>query len=172
MIPSQRNLTLKWDALCGDHVACKHSVSHDKVGVAHAEELTDAVEKLYEKLQKGFYKDSNGRYRSINKDFTKLRYVEGLSQTQKNIIEDLNFLSRKFAGTQQIRLIMGHYLFGAAISYGTPLFWTISPNATQSGLTMRLSRYLKDDPYVKTPKSKGYLFREFIGEYILMETLR
>ena len=172
LIPSQRNITLKWDALCGDHVACKHSVSHDKVGVAHAEELTDAVEKLYEKLQKGFWKDSNGKYRSINKDFTKLRYVEGLSQTQKNIVEDLNFLGRKFAGTQQIRLVMGHDLFGAAISYGTPLFWTISPNATQSGLTMRLSRYLKEDPYVKTSKSKGYLFRDFIGAYILMETLR
>ena len=45
-------------------------------------------------------------------------------------------------------------------------------NATLSGLTMRLSRYLKEDPYVKTPKSNGYVFEGFIGEYILMETLR
>ena len=44
-------------------------------------------------------------------------------------------------------------------------------NATLSGLTMRLSRYLKEDPYVKTPKSNGYVFEGFIAEYILMETL-
>ena len=45
-------------------------------------------------------------------------------------------------------------------------------NATLSGLTMRLGRYLKEDPYVKTPKSKSYLFQTFIAEDILMETLR
>ena len=35
----------------------------------------------------------------------------------------------------------------------------------------RLSRYLKEDPHVKTPKSNGYVFEGFIAEYILMETL-
>ena len=89
--------------------------------------------------------------------------MKDLTQMQKNLIKDLTFLGKKFAGTQQIRLLMGHHLFGAAISYGTPLFWTISPNATQSGLTIRLSRYLKDDPYIETPKSKGHKFRRWIG---------
>ena len=88
---------------------------------------------------------------------------------EKNVIEDLNFLGQKFAGTQQVRLLMGHHLFGAAISYGTPLFWTISPNATQSALTVRLSRYLKEDPYIQTPTSKGYKFRNWIGQRIAME---
>ena len=172
LIPSQRNLTLKWDALCGDHVACKHSVSQEKVGAAHATELTAAMDGLYNKLVKGYWTDSNGVRRSINKDVGKLRYAEGLSKVEKNIIDDLEFLSKKFAGTKQVRLLMGHYLFGAAISYGTPLFWTISPNATQSGLTIRLSRYLKDDPFIETPESKGHKFRRWIGQRIPMEVLK
>lgn len=172
LIPSQRNITLKWEALCGDHVACKHPVNQDKAGVAHAADLLKAVEGLYEKLQKGFWTDSNGKKRSINKDFSKLRYAENLDQLQKNIIEDLSFLGQKFAGTQQIRLLMGHHLFGAAITYGTPLFWTISPNATHSGLTIRLSRYLEDDPYVAKLKSKGNKFARWIGQSNSMEVLQ
>ena len=169
LIPSQRNITLKWDALCGDQVACKHPVTQDKVGAAHAAELITAVEGLYKKLEKGFWTDTNGKKRNVNKDFSKLRYADNLTQVEKNIIEDLSFLGQKFAGTQQIRLLMGHHLFGVAISHGTPLFWTISPNATQSGLTIRLCRYLEDDPYIKTPASKGYKFRSWIGFPILME---
>ena len=172
LIPSQRNITLKWEALCGDHVACKHSVSQDKVGAAHAAELVTAVEGLYKKLHTGSWIDFNGKKRSINKDFSKLRYADGLTPTEKNVIDDISFLSQKIAGTQQIRLLMAHCLFGAAISHGTPLFWTISPNATQSGLTIRLSRYLKDDPYIETPQSKGHKFRRWIGDCMPREVLK
>ena len=172
LIPSQRNITLKWDALCGDHVACKHPVDSDKPGVAHAAELNKGAEGLYAKLKKGFWTDSNGKKRNVNMDFTKLPYAEGLSTTEKKLIDDINFLGKLFAGTQQVRLLMGHHLFGSAISYGTPLFWTISPNATQSGLTVRLSRYLEDDPYIATPQSKGYQFRRWIGYRISMEVLK
>lgn len=169
LLPSQRNITLKWEALCGDHVACKHTVDQDKVGAAHAAELIKTVEGLYKKLHTGFWIDSHGKKRNINKDFSKLRYADNLTQMERNIIQDLSFLGQKFAGTQQIRLIMGHHLFGAAISLGTPLFWTISPNATHSGLTIRLCRYLENDPYVKMQESKGYKFRAWIGLPFLME---
>ena len=65
LIPSQRNITLKWEALCGDHVACKHPVNQDKVGAAHAAELVTAVEGLYKKLHNGYWMDSNGKKRNI-----------------------------------------------------------------------------------------------------------
>ena len=82
---------------------------------------------------------------------------------QKDLIRDMVFLSKKFPGTQQVRLLMGHALFGAAIQYGTPLFWTISPSSRHSGLCIRLSRFLQNDPYVTEPNSKGYAFRPWIG---------
>ena len=33
LMPSQRNITTKWDALCGDRVACKHQVDPEKAGL-------------------------------------------------------------------------------------------------------------------------------------------
>ena len=68
-----------------------------------------------------------------------------------------------------MRLLMGHALFGAGIQYGTPLFWTISPSSRHSGLRVRLSRYLENDPYVTEPNSKGYAFRPWIGYTDAME---
>ena len=74
------------------------------------------------------------------------------------------FLSKKFPGAQQVRLLIGHKLFGASIQYGVPLFWTISPSARHSGICIRLSRFCKDDLYVTLPNAKGYAFRKWIGE--------
>ena len=86
-----------------------------------------------------------GKRRRINHDFTKLQYAENITHMQKDLIRDMVFLSKKFPGTQQVRLLIGHALFGAGIQYGMPLFWTISPSSRHSGLCMRLSRYLKVD---------------------------
>ena len=122
--------------------------------------------KLYEKLAKGFWVDSHGKRRRINHGFTKLHYAENITNMQKDLIRDMTFLSKKFHGTQQVRLLMGHALFGAGIQYGMPLFWTTSPSSRHSGLCIRLSRFLKDDSYVTHPNSKGYGFRKWIGEHI------
>ena len=163
LVPAQRNLTTKWDALCGDDVACKHAVDREKAGNVLAPELVDSATKLYEKLAKGYWTDSQGKKRRINHDFSKLQYAENLTQMQKDLIRDMTFLSNKFLGTQQVRLLIGHALFGAAIQYGTPLVWTISPSSRHSGLCIRLSRYLENDPYVTEQNSKGYAFRHWIG---------
>ena len=100
-----------------------------------------------------------------------MKYVTGLKPLEQNLVRDLVFLAQKFPGTQQVRLLMGHHLFGAGISYGTALFWTISPNASQSALSIRLSRFLPEDPYVTERNSKGYKFRPWIGMKIAMEVL-
>ena len=50
MVPAVRNLTLKWDALCGEEAACRHPVDKNTAGNVHAAEVTEAAEKLYKKL--------------------------------------------------------------------------------------------------------------------------
>ena len=105
----------------------------------------------------------------IAKDFSKLRYITSLTPMERNLVRDLMFLGQKFPGTQQVRLLMGHHLFGAGISYGTALFWTISPNASQSALCIRLSRFLPEDPYVTEANSKGFAFRPWMGVALSME---
>ena len=164
LVPAQRNLTTKWDALCGDDVACKHPVDREKAGNVLSAELVESATKLYEKLAKGYWVDFQGKRRRINHDFTKLQYAENITNMQRDLIRDTVFLSKKFPGTQQVRLLIGHALFGAGIRNGLPLFWTIAPSSRHSGLCMRLSRYLKLDSYVTHPNSKGYEFRHWIAE--------
>ena len=48
---------------------------------------------------------------------------------EKDLVKDLTFLSGTVAGTQQIRLEIGHALFGARVEHGDPLFFTISPSS-------------------------------------------
>ena len=129
-----------------------------------AAELVDSAAQLYQQLAKGYWLDARGKRRRINHDFTKLQYAEHITEMQKDLIRDMVFLSKKFPGTQQVRLLIGHKLFGASIQYGVPLFWTISPSARHSGLCIRLSRFCKDDLYVTLPNAKGYGFRRWIGE--------
>ena len=44
---------------------------------------------------------------------------------------------------------MGHCHWGARINYGDCFFFTISPNEQHSGLVLKLSRYRRNDPFVK-----------------------
>ena len=97
-------------------------------------------------------------------DFSKLQYAVNLTQMERDLIGDLNFIGKNFPGTQQVRSMIGHHLFGSGVVHGTPLFWTISPNASQFGLCIRLSRFLTTDPYVNETNSKGFQFRDWIGD--------
>ena len=46
LVPAQRNLTTKWDALCGDDVACKHAVEREKAGNVLSAELVDSATQM------------------------------------------------------------------------------------------------------------------------------
>ena len=48
-----------------------------------------------------------------------------------------------------MRQLMGHTQFGARVVYGDCLFATVSPNEQHSALVLRLSRYRRNDPYVR-----------------------
>ena len=146
-VPSARNLATKWAALCGDEAACRHTVDQKKAGTELAAELSEAAALLYEKLGKGFWWDGRKR-RKINHDVTKLPYAVDLTAMEKELVKDLTFLSGKFAGTQQIRLDIGHALFGARVEFGDPLFLTVSPSSRHSGMCIRLSRYRRSDPAI------------------------
>ena len=143
LVPAQRNLTTKWDALCGDDVACKHTVDQSKAGNVLAAELIQGATQLYEKLAKGYWVDPQGKKRRINHDFTKLQYAEKLTKMQQDMIRDMVFLSKKFPGTQQVRLLINKALFGTNIQYGMPLFWTISSSAKYSGIYLRLTNVVR-----------------------------
>ena len=58
---------------------------------------------------------------------------------------------------------MNHALFGARIEYGDPLFLTVSPSASHSGLCIRLSRYRYEDPAVRCNLDDKTNFRPWAG---------
>ena len=74
LVPSQRNIVTRHEALCGDTVACKHRVEEGTAGAVLSAELLTAVETLYQKLLNGKYTDENGNQRSINKDTPKASF--------------------------------------------------------------------------------------------------
>ena len=69
-------------------------------------------------------------------------------QDGKDLVKDLTYLSGTIEGAQQIRLDMGHALFGARVEFGDPLFLTVSPSSRHSGRVCRLSRYRNNDPAI------------------------
>ena len=44
---------------------------------------------------------------------------------------------------------MGHRQWGARVEHGDCLFLTVSPNEQHSSLVLRLSRFRRNDPYIK-----------------------
>ena len=87
-----------------------------------------------------------GAKRSLGGDATKLRFADGLTKTERELLRSVQHISSKLPGTQEVRQLMGHALFGARVIYGDGLFITISPSDRHAGLTLRLSRYRQNDP--------------------------
>ena len=58
-------------------------------------------------------------------------------------------MSSQLSGVQEVRGKIGNALLGARISYGEPLFLTVSPSGRHSGLLCRLSRVRPNDPTLR-----------------------
>jgi hypothetical protein len=111
------------------------------------EEYVAAAKKLCWHLAHGF--TGKGVHRMpIAGDSTRLPFATGLSPLEKRLAWAQHFLARDMPGSQQIRQVMGHRQFGARVVYGDCIFFTVSPNEKHSLLTMRLSRFRANDPYV------------------------
>ena len=71
--------------------------------------------------------------------------------------------AQNLPGTQQLRQLMGHRQFGARVVYGDCLFFTISPDEQHSALVLRLSRFRKNDPFVRygTPERQKLSTKDY-----------
>ena len=88
-----------------------------------------------------------GKRRKINGDYSKLMFAQHLSAMQKRLLADFRFRCATLPGTHEIRVKIGHLGFWASVVYGNGIFMTISPGERHNYLSIRLSRYRKDDPY-------------------------
>ena len=97
-----------------------------------AREYCEAAKGLYDKLWHG-YVLRNGKRRRIDGDIGKLRYAENLSAKERLLLRNMSYIGSKVPGCQEIRIEIGHCLFGARTVYGDGLFMAISPSTRHSG---------------------------------------
>ena len=105
------------------------------------QDAAKAAADLYAKLQNGTYISEGGKRRKIDGDVAKLMFAEGITQEQKRLLADFRFRTGRLAGTQEIRVKIGHIGFWASIVFGNGTFMTISPGERHNYLAIRLSRY-------------------------------
>ena len=94
----------------------------------------------------GTYLDTGGRNQFVKGDMTKLRHVPGLTEAAKRLLKNIEHVSRKIPGTQEIRRLMRFDLQAYRVRYGVPLFVTFSPDEPNNVLMLRLSRTRRKDP--------------------------
>ena len=159
-LPIVRTVTFKWTA---EHTMASIQPFMGKRGSAtqtDARMYVEAAQNLYKHLLQGF--SGKGVHRvPIAGDTTRLPFANGLTPLERKMAWAQHFLAKHLGGTQQVRQLMGHTQFGARVTYGDCIFFTISPNEQHSALVLRLSRFRKNDPYVLyNEKPWGNLARE------------
>ena len=148
LVPTVRSSTFKWQSEHIFAIAAPFAARRDGAAKTQAKDLIDAMKNLYKHLHSGCVGSGVNRI-PIKGDTTLLPRANGLTALERRIAHAYNFLAREMSGTQQLRRLMGHTQFGARVVYGDCLFMTISPNPQMSALTLRLSRYRDNDPYIQ-----------------------
>ena len=147
LVPAAYNIYFRWNLLNTGKLSVEQGIRMSRPTENNAMELITAAKGLYQQLWSGSFK-SGSRRRAVAGDTTRLSRAEGLTPTQRALVRSLGYMSNHIPGTQQIRVLMGHALFGSRVVYGDPIFMTISPNEKHSALVLRLSRLRRNDPLV------------------------
>ena len=143
-----------WNLYFREKVNTGPSLSmQSKVQAATPEEPVEqdgavAAAQLYQLLNSGHYKNQAGARCKIDGDMTKLRYAEGITAKQRQVLADFSFRSRNISGTNEIRTKIGKACFWGCVVYGNGIFMTISPGERHNYLAIKLSRYRARDPYI------------------------
>ena len=147
-LPIVRSVAYKWTA---EHTMStvlpflgKRGAATDTSTAAYVQ----AAQSLFKHLHEGFTGEGVHRV-PIAGDTTRLPFAKGLTPLEKRLAWSQHYLAQHLAGSQQVRQLMGHSHFGARVSYGDCVFFTISPNEHHSALVLRLSRFRRNDPYVR-----------------------
>ena len=161
-VPALRNLDFRHTMMRTASLKVQEEEVSAEALQSNAKELCEAAGSLYHRLWHGYCRKGTKR-RRINGDTTLLRYAENLTDYEKQLLRNLGYIGRKLAGSQHIRLRMGHALFGARVSYGDGAFFTISPSERHCGLTLRLSRCRRNDVWLTREEDSVEAHRALAG---------
>ena len=142
--PMMRNIFYRYEAAHAELLKTRRLSLADEPAESRATKYIQAAAALYERLRHGTYGEGKKK-RRIAGDFTKLLYCKDLTPEKRDLIAHVKHVAKTLPGAQQIREMMGQYLFGARVVYGDILFLTVSPSEKHSGLVLRLSKCRQND---------------------------
>ena len=118
--------------------------SGDRVTGKDIEEASKSICKAL----KGKYRDPAGKVRPVNGDLTKVKFATKppLNSCAKKLLNNLQHITAKIPGTQEIRKKMRYMTHSYRVVYGAPIFLTMSPDEKQSAVMLRFSRLRRCDP--------------------------
>jgi hypothetical protein len=147
-LPIIRSVAYKFQAEHTMGVIAPFYGKKDSATNTSAIDYVKALQNLYHHLHNGF--TGKGVHRvPIAGDTTRLPYADGWKPLEKRLALAQNFLAKNLPGSQQLRRLMGHSQFGARVVYGDCIFFTLLPNEQHDAWVLRLSRFRRNDPYVK-----------------------
>ena len=82
---------------------------------------------------------------------------------ERQLVLQARHVAKQLPGTQQIREMMGHSLFGARVVHGDILFVTVSPSERHYGLVLRLGRCRRNDPMIQADLAIETMRRDMCG---------
>ncbi len=123
------------------------------------EEIEEGSRQLRGMLEHGKYTDITGAKKPVNRDFSKLRYADGLPPAAKKIVENSIAKCRNIPGTHEVRNSMRQQTHAYRVCYGTPIFLTFSPSERDSTIMLRMARTREADPALAHDQSRDFQTR-------------
>ena len=97
---------------------------------------------------KGKFRDAAGKIRPVAGDLTKVAFAvkPPLGKVAKKLLKNLQHISSKIPGTQELRKKMRYITHSYRVVYGAPIFLTMSPDEKQSVVMLKFARLRRSDP--------------------------
>lgn len=162
VVAAARGLSVYYAVLQQTHLTCRMPIPAAKPLAASAAELVDAAMSLHEKLRRVSC-TVQGRNVPINGDPRKLRFADGLSKPESNILGSYGRVTHKFPGTQEIRRAMHPAMLGCRVQYGEGVFLTISPNRRHSTVVLCFARVRVKDTMLQATDEASHWRRRLAG---------
>ena len=83
--------------------------------------------RIYKLLWDGEYMNPAGCRVKVNGDISKISQIIGLTNTEKAMLKNYQFMSSRLSGTRQVRNSIRHVIFSSRVFYGMPVFMTVHP---------------------------------------------
>ena len=152
LVPSVWSLNFATQVNTGASLSIQRTLRAGAGEETQEREIAQAAASVYRLLWEGEYVRKDGKRQRVQGDAANIVDAIGLTATQRALLQNYRFMSSRVPGTRQVRRSINHLVFSSRITYGLPIFMTITPSERHSAMMVRLSRYRRIDPAILVAK--------------------